>query len=124
MPPWLRWPSSYYSADSSPAMTWMRCRTYLDQFDSSGYCRTPCRSVPMRRRRQFLALFAATSCLLMIVCIALYFAAKHEPAFYRRGEIATTALRRQLAEDFLRCSSEVYNLMANGKPWALNITQD
>ncbi len=78
----------------------------------------------MRRRRQFLALLAATSCLLVIVGVALYVAARHEPAFYRRGEIASAAERRQLAEDFLRCSSDVYNLMANGKPWALNNTQN
>lgn len=78
----------------------------------------------MRRRRQFLALIAAASCLFVIVGVSLYVSAKHEPAFYRRGEIASSAVRRQLAEDFLRCSSEVYNLMANGKPWALNITQD
>jgi hypothetical protein len=78
----------------------------------------------MRRRRQLLALIAATACLLSIVGAILYISAKHEPAFYRRGEIVSSALRRQLAEEFLRCSSEVYNLMANGKPWALNITQD
>lgn len=78
----------------------------------------------MRRRRQFLALLAVASCLLVIVGVSLYVAAKHEPAFYRRGEIASAAERRQLAEEFLRCSSDVYNLMANGKPWALKMSQN
>ena len=78
----------------------------------------------MRRRRQLLTLLAISACLLIIGGMSLYVAAKHEPAFYRRGEIASFKERRQLAEDFLRCSSDVYNLMANGKPWALNVTQD
>lgn len=78
----------------------------------------------MRRRRQFLALLACATCCLVVVALALYAAATHEPAFYRRAEIGAAEERRRLAEDFLRCSSDIYNLMANGKPWALQVTQD
>jgi len=78
----------------------------------------------MRRRRQLLALIAASTVVLGGIGTILWYAVKHEPTFYRRAQLDAGPDRQKLAQDFLRCSSDVWNLMANGQPWALTFSQD
>lgn len=75
----------------------------------------------MRRRRQLLAFLACAGLLLGTVGAGLWLTAKHEPTFYRRALIVSGPERQRLAQEFLRRSSDLYNLVANGQPWSLSI---
>jgi hypothetical protein len=77
----------------------------------------------MKRRRQLLALLAATSAVLLVVGAGLAFAVKHEPAFYRRALLAPGVERHQLAQEFMIRSTDFYNSMNTGQIWALSVSQ-
>src|SRR4051794_10340399 len=77
----------------------------------------------MRRRRQFMMLLSATGLLLAVVGVALGVVVKHEPAFYRRVGLPPGPDRQRLAQEFMSRSSDFYNLMTNGQPWALSFSQ-
>jgi hypothetical protein len=77
----------------------------------------------MKRRRQLLVLLSATSLLLVVVGAALGLAVRHEPAFYRRVALPPGPDRQRLAQEFMSRSSDFYNLMTNGQPWALSFSQ-
>ena len=78
----------------------------------------------MRRRRQFFVLIIATSLMVAFVAAGLSIAFKYVPSFYRRGEIHALAERQQLAQEFMKRSEDLINLINNGQPWALSISQD
>jgi hypothetical protein len=78
----------------------------------------------MRRRVQTVKFLLAVGVFASAVGAGLWFAVRHEPAFYRRACLDTAPDRPRLAQEFLRGSSDVYNQMANGRPWALTFSQD
>lgn len=77
----------------------------------------------MKRRRQFFMLLSATGLLLVFVGSVLAVVVKHEPAFYRRSALPPGPDRQRLAQEFMSRSSEFYNEMTNGQPWALTFSE-
>ncbi|MBX7103892.1 MAG: hypothetical protein K1X57_07415 [Gemmataceae bacterium] len=78
----------------------------------------------MRRRRQLFLFLVCVSALAGTVGSGLWFGVRHEPAFYQRAGLPKGPDRQRLAQEFLRRSSDVYNLVANGQPWTLTIAQE